>query len=129
MATVLSNRGKEIQVDRLMGNGTEPKYVGWGTGAGTAAAADTDLFTAATEARVNGTSSKVTTTTTNDTYQTVATLTVAGSGKTITNVATFDAAGSGSPPSGGNMHVKGDFTGVTLAVGESIQFTIKTQFS
>ena len=34
MATVLTNRGKEIIVDRLMGNGTEPKFVAWGTGAG-----------------------------------------------------------------------------------------------
>ncbi len=122
MATVLTNKGKEIISDRLMGNGTEPKYVAWGTGAGTSAAADTTLFTEASEARVAGTSSKVTTTTTNDTYQVVGTLT-ASAGKTITNAGLFDASTSG------NMFIKTDFTGVVLAQNDSITFTFKAQFS
>jgi len=35
----------------------------------------------------------------------------------------FDASTSG------NLFVKGDFTGIVLASGDSIQFTFKTQFS
>lgn len=122
MATVVVNRGKEIVVDRILGNGTEPKFVAWGTGAGTAAATDTTLFTEASEARTNGTSSKVTTTTTNDSYQVVGTI-VADANKTITNAGLFDAS------SAGNLFVKGDFTGVALNTGESIQFTIKVQLT
>lgn len=122
MATVLANRGKEIIVDRILGNGTEPKYVAWGTGAGTAAATDTTLFTEASESRVSGTSSKVTTTTTNDTYQVVGTMT-ASAGKTITNAGLFDAA------TVGNLFIKTDFTGVVLATSDSITFTFKVQFS
>ena len=122
MATVLTNRGKEIIVDRLMGAGTEPNYVAWGTGAGTSAAADTTLFTEASESRVTGTSSKVTTTTTNDTYQVVGTMTAAGA-KTITNAGLFDAT------TVGNLFIKTDFTGVALAINDSITFTFKAQFT
>ena len=124
MATVLANRGKEIIVDRILGSGTEPKYVAWGTGAGTAAITDTTLFTESSEeSRTSGTSSKVTVTTTSDTYQVVGTITVATSNKTITNAGLFDASSSG------NLFVKGDFTGVALNIGESIQFTIKVTFA
>ena len=121
MATVVTNAGKTLKMNRLRGVGTEPTYIGWGTGAGTAAITDTALFTEASEARVSGTSSVVTTTTTNDTYQLVGTLTVAGAGKTITNAGNFDASVAG------NLHVHGDFAGMTLNIGDSIQFTIKDQ--
>lgn len=122
MATVFCNSGKAIVTNRLKGLGSEPNYVGWGTGAGTSAVTDTTLFTEATESRVAGTSTQVTTTVTNDTYQVVGTMTVAGAGKTITNVGLFDATTSG------NLLMKSDFTGITLNVGESIQFTQKLQF-
>ena len=122
MATVLVNTGKAIITNYLAGGAaTQPKYIGWGTGAGTAAITDTTLFTE-NGSRTTGTASQVTTTTTDDTFQVVGTLT-AGSGLTITNAGTFDAASSG------NLFVKGDFTGLVLASGDSIQFTIKTQFS
>jgi hypothetical protein len=122
MATVLVNTGKAIVTNYLAGGAaTQPKYIGWGTGAGTAAITDTTLFTE-TGSRTTGTTTQVTTTTTNDTFQVVGTLT-AGSGLTITNAGTFDAVSSG------NLFVKGDFTGLALASGDSIQFTIKTQFS
>lgn len=122
MATVVTNKGKEIFNDRMMGSGTEAKYVAWGTGGGTAAVGDTTLFTEAAESRVSGTSSKVTTTTTNDTYQVTGTITSA-SGQTITNAGLFDASTSG------NLFLKGDFTGVALLTGESIAFTIKAQLT
>ena len=122
MATVFSNAGKDIVTNRVKGAGTEPAFVAWGTGAGTAVVADTTLFTEATESRTSGTSSQQTTTITNDTYQVVGTITADGT-KTITNSGLFDAATTG------NILVKGDFTGVALVINESIQFTWKLQFT
>lgn len=125
MADVLTNGGKGVITGALNGLSTpgKPEWVAWGTGAGTSAAADTTLFTEASEARVQGTTSQQTTTTTNDTYRVVGTITVAGSGKTITNVGIFTASTSGT------LFVKSDFTGLALNVGDSIQFTINTVFS
>lgn len=122
-ATLVVNTGKAIVTNRIKGSGTEPAFVAWGTGAGTAAATDTTLFTEASEARVSGTSTQQTTTTTSDTYRVVGTMTVAGSGKTITNVGLFDASTSG------NLFFKSDFTGLALNVGDSIAFTINVQFT
>ena len=46
MATLLVNTGKAIVTNYLNGGAaTQPKYVAWGTGAGTTAATDTTLFT------------------------------------------------------------------------------------
>jgi len=113
--------GKAIVTNRIKGVGTEPAYVGWGTGAGTTAITDTTLFTEA-GSRTAGTSTQQTTTTTSDTYQVVGTLT-APAGETITNAGLLDASTSG------NLFIKGDFTGIVLNTGDSIQFTIKAQFS
>lgn len=126
MATVFTNVGKQITTGRIKGVGsgagaTEPNYVAWGTGAGTAAATDTTLFSE-TGSRTLGTSTQQTTSTTNDTYQVVGTITAGGS-LTITNAGLFDASTSG------NLYMKGDFTGVALTSGESIQFTMKVQYS
>jgi hypothetical protein len=129
MATVVVNGGLDIVTNRLKGSGTEPLNIGWGTGAGTAAVADTTLFTeklvdlstSAGTDHTAGTSSRVTTNTTNDTYQVVGTRTATGAG-TVTNAGLFDAA------SGGNLFLKGDFTGIGLASGDSIAFTIKAVF-
>lgn len=124
MASVVTTVGKSIFNNRLRGTGTEPLYVAWGTGAGTAAVGDTTLFTeSAQETRTTGTSSVVTTTTTSDTYQVVGTITVLTSGKTITNVGLFDAS------TVGNLFLKSDFTGVALNVGEGINFTLKAVLS
>ena len=122
MATLLVNTGKAIVTNYLAGGAaTQPKYVAWGTGAGTTAATDTTLFTE-TGSRVSGTATQQTTSTTNDTYQVIGTLTASGT-VTITNAGLFDANTSG------NLFVKGDFTGIGLTSGDSIQFTFKTQFS
>lgn len=104
---------------------TEPVYVGWGTGSGSSAVGDTGLFTEDANggyARISGTSTRVTTTATNDTYQVVATLT-ATAGETITNAANFDAI------TAGNIFVHGDFAGIALNTNDSITFTIKVQFT
>jgi len=121
MSTLLVNTGRAIITNRLNGGGTTPQYVGWGTGAGTTGATDTTLFTEVLP-RVSGTVSQVTTSSTNDTFQVVATQT-AGTSETITNAGLFDAATSG------NLFVKGDFTGIPLNTSDSIQFTFKVQFS
>jgi hypothetical protein len=121
MATLLVNTGRAIVTNRILGSGTQPNYIGWGTGAGTTGATDTTLFTEVLP-RVSGTGSQVTTSTTNDTYQVVGTQTAA-TGETITNAGLFDASTSG------NLFVKGDFTGIALNSGDSIAFTFKVQFS
>lgn len=97
---------------------TTGDYIGWGTGAGTAAKADTTLFTEAGEARVLSTR----TVPSADTVRWVGTLT-ASAGKTITNAGNFTASTSGT------LIVKGDFTGIVLATGDSIQFTIDLQLT
>ena len=129
MATFLLDGGLDVTTNRLLGSGTEPKNIGWGTSAGTTARNDTTLFgeklvdlsTAAGTDHTVGTSSRVTTNTTNDTYQVTGTRTATGAG-TVTNAGLFDAA------SGGNLYMKGDFTGVGLASGDSIAFTIKVTY-
>jgi hypothetical protein len=124
-ATVFTHAGKAITTNLVTAiGGTAPKYVGWGTGAGTAAVGDTTLFTeSADETRATGTITRVTTSQTNDTVQVVGTMTCATSGKTITNVGLFDAVSSG------NLYMKSDFTGLALLVGDSIQFTLKVQYT
>lgn len=122
MANVFADAGKAIVTNRIIGAGTEPKFIAWGTGAGTAAVADTTLFTEASEARVTGTSTRVTTTVTNDTHQVTGQM-VANGSKTITNAGLFDAS------TVGNLYVKGDFTGVALVLNDTIDFTFKLQFT
>jgi hypothetical protein len=124
-ATVITNAGQAIVSNLMSGlGGTVPKYVAWGTGAGTAAAADTTLFTESTEeTRTTGTPTRVTTTVTNDTLQIAGTITVATSNKTITNVGLFDATTTG------NLYFKSDFTGLALLIGDAIAWTIKIKYT
>ena len=131
MANVLTNLARSIVTSRLMSTGTEPKNEGWGTGAGTAAAADTTLFlekaldlVTATGTRPIGTSSQVTTTTTSDTYQVTTTMTATGAG-TVTNAGLFD----NTTIAAGNLYAKADFAGIVLAIGDAITFTFKAQYS
>lgn len=121
MATVLLNGGKAITTNRLKGSGTEPNYVAVGTGAGTAAATDTTLFTEV-ETRVAGTSTQQTTTTTSDTYQVVGTVSITAT-RALTNAGLFDASSSG------NMLMKGDFSTINLVNGDAITLTAKVVFS
>lgn len=107
-------------VNRMRGQGSEFAYVGWGTGTTAPVVANTVLETPRAEARVLGTTSSQTTTTAGDTYRCVATLTCAGTGATISEIGMFDSN------SGGNMFLRGTFSGIPLNVGDSIQFTIDT---
>jgi len=117
MATILVNGGEQWICDNLAAVvATDGHFIGWGTGAGTAAKADTILFTEATEARAVGTVS-VTGSGATAKYQVVGTI-VADGTKTITN------AGNLTASTAGTLIVHGDFTGIALLVGDSIQFTV-----
>lgn len=123
MATIYTTVGEEEVVDIIDGSATAPtdlgtgnNFIGWGTGAGTAAKADTILFTEAAEARVGGTVSQ----STPSTNQWVATITSA-SGQTITNAGLFNTV------TGGVLVIHGDFTGIVLANGDKIEFTISLE--
>ena len=103
-------------------------YLQWGTGSGAAASANVVTTTTTTEARTTGTSSQQTTTQTSDTYRVTGTVTALGT-RAITEVGVFDAVGSGSPPTGGNMDIYGDFTVINLAINDSIAFTVNVAFT
>lgn len=121
MATVYTTAGKAVIPDLIDGtsavhlDATNAK-IAWGTGAGTAAVGDTALFTEATEARVAAVISQPTA----DKNQWVATITADGA-KTITNAGLFNAA------TGVTLFIHGDFTGIVLALGDKIEFTITLQ--
>lgn len=105
-------------------------YLQWGTGSGKAASANAVTTTSTTEARSLATATQQTTTVTNDCMRLVATITEASAGPVaITEVGAFDAAGSGSPPTGGNMDIYGDFSAINVSLNDSIQFTINTTFT
>lgn len=127
-ATVVTNSGKAIAAKRHIGATpaqAEPNYIAIGTGATgaarTAAAADTALSTQV-ETRTAGASSTVTTTVTNDTYQTVGAITATAT-RAVDEAATFDAS------SAGNIDISATFAVVNLASGDSLQLTFKKQFS
>ena len=120
MAIAYTSVGEGIVVDAIE-TALSP-FIGWGLGAASAKGS-IDLANPATEARSTAVESQPTA----DKNQWVATITCAGIGKTITEAGVFDAAGSGSPPSGGNLIVVGDFTGIVLAVGDKVELTISLE--
>ena len=79
-------------MNRLAGLLTEPKMCAWGLNPNALTAANTDvaLYQESAEARTTGTSSVVTVTTTNDTYQVVGTITATGT-RAITEAALSDS--------------------------------------
>jgi hypothetical protein len=130
MAVVLVNGGEEWAAERLagvQGSGTnnvaavDGHFIGWGTGAGTSAKGDTTLFTESADpgstARATGT---VTVTGSGSTakYQCQGTLSSTTT-QTITNAGTFSSQSGGTNV----LFIKGDFTGIPLVNGDSIQFT------
>jgi hypothetical protein len=126
-ATVVTTIGKAIAAKRHLGSTpaqAEPLYIGMGVGATgaarTAVAADTALSTAV-ESRVAGTSSNVTVTTANDTYQTVGTITATAT-RAVDEAGTFDAS------TAGQMDISATFAVVNLASGDSLQLTFKKTF-
>jgi len=134
VATVVVNvgggsGGKQLISAAILAQNTL-RHLQWGTGAGTAAAADTGLFstTGTTEARTAGTLSQVTGAQTNSKIRVTGTITAVGT-PTIKEVGVFDAAGTGSPPTGGNMFIHADHGATTLAAGDSIAYQIDMDFT
>lgn len=123
-ATILTNAGKSITANRIKGAGAEPSFIAVGSGATgaarTAVAADTALSTQYST-RIVGTSSVVTTTTTDDTYQVVGNVTAAGP-------VAVDEAGLFDASTAGNMFLSATFPVINLLDGDSIQTTIKVQY-
>lgn len=124
VATVLTNAGKGIIANRIKGTGTESLYFATGTGATaaarTAAATDTALSTEYLT-RSAGTSSVVTTFTTNDTYQVVGSVT-ANSSVTIDEYGLFNASTAGT------MFVSATVTPISVISGDIVQYTTKLVF-
>lgn len=121
MADVVTNAGR-AHIAGLLSNTVAPPadyFIAWGTGAGTAAVADTTLFTEV-DARVSSVESRVTTTITNDTAQFVATLTAAAA-RSITNAGVWTASTAGT------LIQKSDHASVPLLANDSIQYTFKIQ--
>ena len=120
------DNGLKAIVDELV-TLSKYKYVAWGTGVTGAVATDTAMQTASaptTATAVTGTVSAVTTSTTNDTYQVVATIT-AGSTLAIREVGVLNQA----TISGAIMFLHGTFDPINVNSGDSIEFTIKAQLN
>jgi len=129
MATTVkvTAKGREIVASRMIGSTptqTEPLDVGWGTGGVgtgspyTAAVSDVNMFKEAAESRVAGTSSQVTTTSTNDTYQVVGTLTSL-SGQTIAEALLSDSTTKPFSTTVAAAGVVGSSSATTLNTGAS----------
>ena len=127
---LLTQTGRNILWDRFRNLGAttypnEPKVIGWGTGgvAGgpfTAATTDVGMFQEAPEARVTGTSSIVTTTTTNDTYQVTGTITCTQpAGETIAEMLLADAASKPAANTVAAGGVVGSSSNTTLNTGSN----------
>lgn len=126
--TVLTNAGKAITTNRIKGAGAEPNYIAVGTGAtaGGRNASTADYAALALEkttTRLAGTSTQQMTTVSNDTYQVVGTVTCSGTAWAVDEAGLLDAA------TAGNMYLYATFPVVNLAVGDSIQTTLKVQYS
>ena len=123
MPEFITNAGLGILANRIKGQGTEPIYLAWGTGAVVAAATATGLSTEASEARVACVSSIETVSQTDDAYKVTGAITADGT-KTITNWGIFDAA------SGGNLlAIKSIDPGDDYLVGEIGAFSFRIQFA
>src|SRR4051812_36887703 len=107
MAPLVTDAGLAIITNRIIGAGTEPKFVATGTGATAEAVGQTALVTEV-ETRTTGTSSRTTTTKTNDTYHVVGTIT-ATAARALTEGGLFDAS------TVGNMLARGVHSSIGLA--------------
>lgn len=119
MAVVLTNSGHSGFVTRIIGSGTQPSYLAWGTGAGTTVVGD-NTISGEVNSRVVATAAAFTSAITNDTYQCIGVMS-ATAAYGITNAGLFDASTNGS------CFIKGDFSVINLASGDSISFTIRAQ--
>jgi len=114
-AAVATFSGRAILWNRVRGNGTEPKNIGWGDSAVTQSAApDVNLFAPQTEARTVGTSTMTTTSFLGDTYSCSGSIVCAVGAKTIREAGLFDTT-TLSPRTTVNASMTAAQTTVTLA--------------
>jgi hypothetical protein len=118
---MLVNSGKDVIVDRLLGNNAIPQYMGFGSGVGSVAAADTQLFVEV--ARVTGTPTQQTTNTTGDTFRVVGTYTASGN-VGLTNVGLWTNATMGQ----GDLFTKSTYAVINLSSGDQLEITYNTIF-
>ncbi len=120
MADIYTSAGEDYTADLFDGTVSLPAnyYVGWGTGAGTAAKGDTTLFTEAAETRVVAAMTQPS----SDTNQGVGTLTSL-SGQTITNAGLFTAVSSGT------LIIHADHASTVLLTNDKIEYTISLQWT
>ncbi len=107
---ILTTLGEQMTISAVI-NYLAP-YMGWGTGTQTDAKTITALVTPSAEARVLATE-----TNNGSNLDFIATIT-SGSIQTITEMAVFDAS------SAGNLDIYHSHTGIGLAVGDKIEYTI-----
>ena len=120
-STAVVNVGRALITNRINGGGTTPTYVAIGTGSTAVSLTDTTLGTEV-ETRSNGTASRTTTSTTNDTFQVVSSAIVATAPRVVAEVGLFDASSSGT------LFVRGVLgSTVSLATGDSITVTVTVQ--
>src|SRR5438876_8922131 len=90
------NAGLAIISNLVSGlGGTVPKYIGHGTGSTAPVVGNTALGAESADTRATGTVTRITTTATNDTMQSVGTVS-SGSTQAITESGLFDASTSGN---------------------------------
>lgn len=120
LATVFTSAGEGFIADIFDGTSTIPSdyYIGWGTSGTTAAKGDTTLGTESAESRVTATMTQPSA----DVNRAVGEITSSGS-QTIQEAGLFTASTSGI------LIVHGDFTGIALGSGDSIEFTIDIEWT
>ena len=131
MAVTLTVSGRGVITSRITGSGAEPKEIGWGTASASHAATTSALnnevavdLATTSGTRTTGTGSRVTSSTTNDTYRVTGTRTATGSSQ-VREAGLFDQ----NAIAAGNLFVAADFGAINLSSGDSIAFTFDTRFS
>ena len=122
MADVYTDSGRAQLAGYASNTVTPPAtyYGNVGTGAGTAGVTDTSLFTEVGSARIAATTTRTTTTVSNDTAQYAFTYTATG-GISVTNAGVFTAS------TGGVLMQKSDHATIPLVAGDSIAYTFRTR--
>ncbi|HEY1750380.1 MAG TPA: hypothetical protein VGG29_03905 [Caulobacteraceae bacterium] len=125
MATAFCNGGAGIITNRVIQAGTQPKWLGWGTGTNAAAVTDAALQTEAAPTtgggRTAATESRTTVTNANDNLQYQGAI-IATAGLSITEAGAFDAA------TAGNLLLRSVFGVVTVAINDAVQLTFGLKF-
>jgi len=114
--TTVVNGGLDLVTALLAAS--DIKYISWGTDGTEAAVTDTDLGAESAEDRTSGTQTQQTTTTSNDTYQLVGSIT-ATDDRAIVEAGIFDAS------TAGNLFVHCNFAVQNIPSGDTITFTFK----